>query len=154
MLNSLERQRTFGLKELKGTQQPNAVCELWELAPDMIKSMLNFFFFCFLRWGILNQILSDLWHYYFFRDRQDRSVGIIFFKSPYHLVIDTELVMGEIMMSGICFKLIQSEQGVGQGKKKQDFQYMIIVEGRSQVCGDSNIFECLKFSQQKIELYE
>lgn len=34
---------------------------------------------------------------------------------------------------------------MGQGKKK-DFPYMIIVEDRRQVCGDS-IFEYLKFLQ-------
>lgn len=61
-------------------------------------------------------MLPDLWHYCYFSGIDKIIVlGLCFKKSPYLLVIDTDLVKGEIM-SGVCFKLIQSR--VGEGKKK------------------------------------
>lgn len=61
-------------------------------------------------------MLSDLWHCCYFLGIDKNIVsGLYFKKSPYLLVIDTDLVKGNIT-SGICFKLIQSR--VGEGKKK------------------------------------
>lgn len=103
ILNSLKRQRrTFGLKEIKET---STKCNGWALDPDLIKSVLSFFFFEMGKFGYW--MLSDLRHYCSFLGIEKIIVLELYFKKcPYLLVIDPELVMAEIT-SGTTFKLIQ-----------------------------------------------
>lgn len=92
---------------------------MWAVDPNLIQITVQLPFFFFFEVGEVGYwMLSDLWHYcYFLGIDKIIVLGLYFKKSPYLLVIDTDVVKGEIMF-GICFKLIQSR--VGEGKKKLD----------------------------------